>query len=166
MRLVMQSRATRAAFVLALPVMFAACKADSPTEPGNVAKGPIEITSSSNNVFVGDTFSVHATVRDANGHELPGAPVMFASSDTSVAQISDDGQVVTLRAGTARISARSGSLTGELALPVHQLTVSSVTVLGLSDTVASGDIVVFGVRVQGEGGRDVPGRNATLASSN
>src|SRR3954469_24318890 len=92
MRPVMESRATRAAFVLAVPVMFAACKADSPTEPGNVARGPIEITSSSNNVFVGDTFSVHATVRDANGHELPGAPVMFASSDTSVAQISDDGQ--------------------------------------------------------------------------
>src|SRR3954469_10872151 len=98
MRPVMQSRAVRAAFVLALPVMFAACKADSPTEPGNVARGPIEITSSSNNVFVGDTFSVHATVRAAaNGHELPGAPVMFASSDTSVARISDDGQVVTLR---------------------------------------------------------------------
>lgn len=160
------ARATRGAVVVAIPCFFAACRNDSPAEPGTSSSGPIEITASSNDVFVGDVFTVRATVRDANGREIPGAPVSFASSDTSVALVSAGGQVVTLRTGTAHISARSGDLTGELALPVHRLTVSTVTVLGLADTLGMGDVVLFGVHVQGQGGRDVPGRQVKLTSSN
>jgi len=159
-------RMTRAAIVFATSVLFAACNSDSPAGPDITSTGPIEITPSSNDVFVGDVFSLHATVRDASGREIPGAVVTFASSDTTLALVNPAGQVVALREGTAHITARSGDLTGELTLRVHHLTVSSVTVLGLTDTLGSGDVVVFGVRVRGQGGRDVTGRAVKLASSN
>jgi len=160
------ARATRAAIVFATSFFFAACNSDPAAGPGVTSTGPIEITPSSSNVFVGDVFTVHATVRDADGREIPGAQVTFASSDTTLALVGATGQVVALREGTAHITARSGELTGELTVPVHHLTVSSVTLLGLADTLGSGDVVLFGVRVRGQGGRDVPGRAVKLASSN
>src|SRR4029079_15822654 len=44
--------------------------------------------------------------------------------------------------------------------------VLQVSVLGLPDTLASGDVTSFGVQARGEGGRNVLGRLVTLASSN
>jgi hypothetical protein len=51
-------------------------------------------------------------------------------------------------------------------IPTGPTTVSSVLVLGLPDTLASGDVFVFGVRVLDQDGRDVIGRQVKLASSN
>jgi hypothetical protein len=51
-------------------------------------------------------------------------------------------------------------------MPIRRLNVLQVSVLGLPDTLASGDVALFGVRVLGEGARYVMGRAVTLASSN
>lgn len=159
-------RGIRAAAVLAVAFACAGCGSDSFTEPDVSATGPIELTPSSSHVFIGDTFDVHATVRDANGHEVPGAAVTFSSADTSLALVNDDGHVTAIGLGTARIVAHSGALSGELKIVVHDLAVSSVAVVGLPDTLASGDVLVFGVHVLGEGGRTIFGRQVKLASSN
>lgn len=166
MRKSLAGRAARVASVLAIVIGFTACSSDASTEPGLKATGPIEITSSSSEVFMGDSFDVHATVRDASGREIPGAAVTFSTPDSAIAILSETGHVYAFGPGTARIIAHSGDLTSELKIVFHQLTVSSVLILGLPDTLASGDLMMFGVRVVGEGGRTVYGRQVKLESSN
>lgn len=165
MRVSIISRSLRVVAWFATISSFVACGGDPATAP-RPSEGTIAITSSESDVFVGDVFSVSAIVRDSAGHAVPGAAVTFTSADTSIALVSASGQVVTLREGTARIVARSGALSANLVLPVQHLVVSSVTILGLLDTLAAGDISVFGIRALGQGNRDVPGRDVKLASSN
>lgn len=165
MRHARRHRAVQAVSALALIAGMAGCHADA-TGPGLEASGPIALTPSESEVFVGDVFTVHAVVHDASGAEIPNAPVTFASGDTTVALVDGEGQVVPLRAGTASILARSGDLTGELRMPVRLAKVATVTILGLPDTLGAGDVALFGVRVQRANGRDVLGYEVKLASSN
>ncbi|MEP6494481.1 MAG: Ig-like domain-containing protein [bacterium] len=158
------TRLTR--LLAALVVAATACTSESPSGPDLSPKGSIGVTASSNDVVEGDVLSVHAVVRDASGREIPAAPVTWSSADTTVALVSVAGQVTALRPGAARITARSSGLTGDLTLTIQPLKVSQVSLLGLPDTLGSGDISPFGVRVQGPGGRDIVGREVKLASSN
>lgn len=159
-------RAARIASVVSIAIAFTACNSDSSTEPGLTPNGSIEISPSSNEVFVDDNFQLHGTVRDASGREVPNAVVTFSSPDSSLVLVAPSGDAFAVSEGTARIVARSGALTAEVKIVFHHLTVSSVVVLGLPDTLASGDLTMFGVRAIGQGGRTVYGREVKLASTN
>jgi hypothetical protein len=104
-------------------------------------------------------------VRDASGHGSPASAPSWSGSDSTVALVTATGLVSALRPGTVRITAREGTLSATLDLTVRPLTVQSVQVLGLPDTVCAGDVMPFGVRITGEGGRTVTGRAVTLASA-
>jgi hypothetical protein len=165
MRSASRRRSVQAVLSFALIAGVAGCGADA-TAPGLDARGPIAITPSESEAFVGDVFTVHAVVHDVSGQEIPNAPVTFESGDATVALVDADGQVVPVRAGTASIIARSGDLTGELRMPIRLPKVATVTILGLPDTLGAGDVALFGVRVQRANGRDVLGYEVQLASSN
>lgn len=60
----------------------------------------------------GETVLLAATAQDANGHPVPGAIFLWASSDTTVAVVDSAGMVTALRTGIATISATSGPGTG------------------------------------------------------
>ncbi|HET8654783.1 MAG TPA: Ig-like domain-containing protein [Longimicrobiaceae bacterium] len=68
---------------------------------------------------IGDTVSVHATVRDAYGNAVTGAPaVTWSSLDASVAKVSASGVVTAVALGSTRVRATSGSLTGSATVAV------------------------------------------------
>ncbi|MEO8335643.1 MAG: hypothetical protein ABI664_11760 [bacterium] len=151
--------------VSATLVAGAACSPDSSVRPAPTL-GSISIAAILNEVFEDDVVTLHAEVRDAAGRAIPNAPVQWSSADTTRLQITPSGVVTALKPGAAQVTARSGSLIGIYTLAVNRLTVLQVSVLGVPDTLASGDVALFGVRVQGEGAREVFGRAVTLASSN
>ena len=57
---------------------------------------------------VGDTLRLGATVTDANGAAISGAPVVWASLDTLIARVDRYGRVTARDTGNARIVATSG----------------------------------------------------------
>jgi hypothetical protein len=83
------------------------CAGTSTTPPSSVAS--IEIILSSTNVAVGQSIHAVALVRDSAGNAVRGAPVTWASSNRAVADISSDGMVAGLEAGTTTILATSGA---------------------------------------------------------
>lgn len=62
----------------------------------------------------GDTATVSATVRDANGNVVPVAPVSWRSSDTTRVRVSAAGLVTAVADGDAAVTALSGTAAGGL----------------------------------------------------
>jgi len=69
---------------------------------------------------VGDTATFTATVQDQNGVPIAGTTVAWASSDTGVATVSDEGLVTAIANGTATITATVGSLQATATASVAQ----------------------------------------------
>jgi len=70
---------------------------------------------------VGDTATVMAAVADANGREVEGLAVVWASSDASVASIDSTGLVTAIRSGSTAISARAVSLAASARVEVFEI---------------------------------------------
>lgn len=67
---------------------------------------------------VGLASPLAATVRDASGAVVTGAPITWQSSDTTRALIDAGGFVIARAAGTVTITAQSGTLSGSAALTI------------------------------------------------
>lgn len=148
---------------LAAAILAAACS-DSPTTPPPQPPVTVAVTGVVGTIYEGDVATLRATVRDASGAEIPGATVTWSSNDPTIAEVASNGVTTALRNGTARISATHGSASGSIQLAVLRLAVQQVTIVSSPLLLARGDITPIGVRVRGEGGRDVRGRLVTLAS--
>jgi hypothetical protein len=147
---------------VAIVVAAASCASDSPLSPPD---GSVTVTMNLNDVFEWYDFTVRASVRDVNGHTLNNATVTWSSSDTTIVVVDSAGHASALRPGKTQITAQTDGMTGSLAITVRPQAVRQVSVRGLPDTLESGDILVFSVRVQGDGGRDLLGHQVVLASS-
>ncbi len=75
----------------------------------------VEVLAEKSQVVVGETLQVRAVVRDQTGQPIPGAVLTWAVNQPSMATISTSGLVSTRGLGTIRVTARSGSVTGEAA---------------------------------------------------
>jgi Bacterial Ig-like domain (group 2) len=73
---------------------------------------------SSGELFVGKTVQITAQVTDASSNVIPNAPVTFTSSNAAVATVSTGGLVTATGAGTASITAASGSASANFAVTV------------------------------------------------
>lgn len=67
---------------------------------------------------VGEVVQLTATVRDASGHVIPGAPVTWTSSAKAIATVSEAGLVRGIAPGIANITARSGHASGTAQIAV------------------------------------------------
>jgi uncharacterized protein YjdB len=82
---------------------------------------------------IGATLQFTAEVRDANGHAIPNAPVLWASSDPTCVEIDPaSGLATTTGFGTATISATSEPASATAELAVVYLLSSESTLLGFS----------------------------------
>lgn len=71
------------------------------------AAAEIQVTPETLTIGVGRKQTLFAAVFDRQGNVLPTVRVTYASSDTTIVRVADDGTVVGLRAGLARIEARA-----------------------------------------------------------
>jgi serine/threonine-protein kinase len=82
------------------------------------AVGLVTVTPSSLELDAGQTADLAAVVSSVGGTELSDRTVVWRSSNSSVASISDQGTVTALAAGTSVISASSGGQVGEAQITV------------------------------------------------
>ena len=101
----------------------------------------ISISAAADSMVHGDTLRFTAEGADANGHAMEGIDFTWASSDTRVATVDDDGLATGAGPGNAEISAASSGVTGGtelLVVPRVPTTVAvtpdSVTFAALADT--------------------------------
>jgi hypothetical protein len=82
--------------LLAISLLLAACGGDS---TGPVPVASVSVQAPSQEVDVGSTLQLTATVRDASGAELTNRTVTWTSSEESVAEVSPTGLVTGISAG-------------------------------------------------------------------
>jgi hypothetical protein len=81
--------------------------------------GPtVSITPGNSSVALGLSVQLTGTVKDAAGNTQTGQTITWSSSDTLTAKVDANGLLVTGRAGTATISAASGTIRGETSITV------------------------------------------------
>jgi hypothetical protein len=141
-----------AAFAL---LSVAACSDSvAPTNALTVRIDPL-----TDSVFEGDVVQLHARVLDRAGQEVDGAAVTWTVSDTNLAQIGTDGTLTLLRPGAVRVSAQSGGATVPYDLVIGRLVVRQVETTPATFGLGRGDVVQMGVRLLGQGGREILGRS-------
>ncbi len=107
-----------------IPLILAAtlaCGKDAPTYNGPPI-ALIVLTAPNGNVPVGQNLQFSTVVRDVNGDVVTDAPLQWLSSATSVATVTQNGLVTGRAAGTARISARYGTIKDSLEISVSSNT--------------------------------------------
>ena len=94
---------------------------------------------------IGDTAQLSASVQDANGNDISGTDVVWATSDESIATVSSSGLVTAVAWGGVEITATAGTVE-EKALVASMLGLEIRVVLA-SDTVNAGTHVEVAVEV-------------------
>jgi alpha-tubulin suppressor-like RCC1 family protein len=111
---------------LALAVVLAACAEDAvaPDPELQVRSLQISFTDPPDTpLFLpGDTYQLVATAYDSAGRPVPGIPVTWTSSDSTVVSVSSSGELTLLRPGAALITASFGNIARLGALRVEEPT--------------------------------------------
>ncbi|MEP7226246.1 MAG: leishmanolysin-related zinc metalloendopeptidase [Gemmatimonadales bacterium] len=129
---------------------------------------PTTVTLSSSAVSftaLGQTQQLFPAVSDQDGKPLAGADVSWTSSNTGLATVSASGVVTAVGAGTADITARSGSATATVQVTVVQTPTQLLKVSGDAQTSAAGTVLPAPLVVQlnDAGGSPIPGSSAAFA---
>ncbi|MBC8088593.1 MAG: Ig-like domain-containing protein [Phycisphaerae bacterium] len=139
---------------------------DEPTSPLPTPVATLSITAPTAAVYEADTLTLTAVYRDAGGTVVPNAPIIWTVNDSLRAELGATGSFLALKAGTVRISARSGTLSASHDLVIVRPVTQSVSVYIPVPSLAVGDVSTIGVRADGPGGRTLNGRLVTLSSDN
>ena len=132
----------------------------------------VRLSPDSLSIHTGDTARLVATALDEGGSALPGRLVAWASSDTTVARVSQQGLVTAVAVGGANVTAASGGRTAVARVTVTASPqqppppTASVTVTPATATVAIGQTLQLAATVKDAGGIVLPGRTVSWQSSN
>jgi uncharacterized protein YjdB len=80
----------------------------------------VEITPATTTVDLDGSFRLTATVYDSRGNVVPGAPVVWASSDPRIATVDNTGRVLGVTEGSVVITATSGDKAGTAVVNVKK----------------------------------------------
>ncbi len=147
-------------------LVLSSCGSDRSSGPDTGAFPSLSLEVPGGDWYPGDVTTLHAVLRDATGVIVPDAPIAWDLSSASRAEVAAGGETTFLAPGAVTITARSGTLSVSQTIQVRVLAVNSVSILPNELQLRRGDAVLLGVRVQGEGGRDVLGRPVTITSDN
>ena len=113
---------------------------------------------------LGDTVRLTAEARDANGHVVAGAELVWSSDDESVVMVDEDGVVTAVGNGTAGVTVSSGGQSASAMVTVEQQ-VTEVVVTPAADTlVAVGDTVRLTAEARDANGHAVAGAELAWSS--
>jgi uncharacterized protein YjdB len=93
-----------------------------------VPVGSVSVAPGSLSLTPGQTGTLAATVTDANGIVVTNRPVVWSTSDGSIATVSQTGVVTAVASGSATITATSGSKSGTASVSVSPAAVGNVSV--------------------------------------
>lgn len=109
----------------------------------------VTVSPDSISVIIGNTSTLTATVKDADGHTLEGRDVTWKSGNTGIARVDDDGVVTGVAAGATTVTATSGGKSGSAKVvvtlePVDKVTVQDPEHPGDNPTVVEGESLQLG----------------------
>lgn len=157
--------------VLALAAGAATITATSEGKKGTakitvvVAVNAVTVEPDSTSVVIGNTVTLVATVRDADGNAIDGRDVAWSSRNTSVATVNGSGVVTGVAAGTATIDAESEGKTGSAKVVVTPVPAAAVEVTPNPSSVQEGKTVQLGAIPTDAGGDVLFDRAFTWSSS-
>ena len=137
------------------------------TVPPPAPVATVSVTLASPTVTAGQGTTATATLRDAQGNVLTGRPVVWTTSNSNVATVSQSGAVTTVGAGTAAIIATSGTAGGSATITVTAAppVVATVAVsLGTSSLTVGGTTTATAT-VRDASGATISGQTVTWTSS-
>lgn len=155
----------RVAFGLVLAAIAVAC--GDATGPKTEPVASLDISGIPATLYVGNTATLAATPRDADGAVLANRPVTWTSSDTTVAGVSAQGVVTGRKAGDVVIVATSeqASATATLRVTLEPPAVVEITG-GPAAPVVAGTSVQLAAVARNAAGAAIPGRIITWTSAN
>jgi len=127
--------------------------------------GSVEVTPEQASLPVGGVGAFSGVVRSEKGRVILGRTLSWSSSDSEVAQVSDEGRVRPLGTGTAIITASCEGLRASATLSVVPEGVASLRLGPAPATLATGDVLELRCRVVGTTGRELPDRKVRWTSS-
>jgi trimeric autotransporter adhesin len=131
---------------------------------GPVPVASVEVALAKSSMLEGETTNATATTKDASGSVLSGRPISWASSDPTVATVTQAGMVTALKAGSTNVSASSEGRTGTATVTVTALPVASVSVSLGSSSIIIGATTQATSTVKDANGRVLTGRAVTWSS--
>jgi DNA-binding beta-propeller fold protein YncE len=147
--------------IVAAAVLGFSCGGDDVTGP---AVEVVDVSITSPSIFVGQTTTVTATLKDAGGSTITGREVAWLSSAAAVATVSATGLVTGVGAGTATITASSGGRSGTVSLTVVA-PVASVTLTLGSASILAGSTTQATATPKDASGATLSGRTVTWSSA-
>ena len=114
----------------------------------------------------GESRTLTAVVKDANGTVLGDRAITWRSSDNTVATITTTGQVTAFRKGAATITAESEGFEGTLPVTVAGAPVANVDIVGVSQQLEPGDVLTLAARLTDAAGKVLAGREIVWSTSN
>jgi uncharacterized protein YjdB len=126
----------------------------------------VAVQPTTQNLFVGQTAVLSATVTDANGTVVTDRPITWASSNTLVASVSPTGVLTAVAPGSATITASAGGKSGAATVVVTLVPVGSVTVVPATKTLVAGTTTTLTTTVKDANGTIVTDRLVAWTSSN
>ncbi len=155
-------------FIAAASASMTACS-EGGTEPPGGGRQTVEgvaINPASAPVMLGSTLQLSASAVDAQGAEVTGRQVFWASADTTVAVVSETGIVTARRLGAVQIQAVVDGKPAYSLVTVVSRPVGSVAVTPATQSVAAGASVQLQATVRDDQGAVLTGRAVTWLSSN
>jgi trimeric autotransporter adhesin len=127
----------------------------------------VTVTPSASSLAVGSALTLTAVARDSSGNVIESAPISWSSSSPAVASV-QNGVVTGLTAGSAIITAASGTRSGTAAINVTAVTsptVHTVTVSPTSASVAAGATTTLQATARDASNNIISGASFTWQSS-
>ena len=135
------------------------------TEPPPAAVATVTVTLNSGTIAVAQQTSAAAVLRDAGGNVLTGRVVTWSSSNTAVATVTPDGQLLGLAPGAATITATSEGRSGSATLSVTPPVVASITLAPTVVSMTVGQSATVSATLRDAGGAVITGRAPTWTSA-
>lgn len=126
----------------------------------------VSVGLSATSITAGKTATATATLRDPNGVAIGGQTVVWTSSNTAVATVSQSGLVTGVAAGTANITATVGGKSGTAAVTVTAASGASVAIALSKTTLAIGDVAFATTTIRDANGNIIYPFFMTFSSSN
>ncbi len=150
-----------------LTVLTAACidtaapKLEFPDQVAAITVQPAEATTS-----VGKLLPLSALAFDPSGNKLENQDIIWTSTDTSVATVSEKGEVAARRVGSTLITASNGIKTGTATLTVLAPQVASVALSPASASLLAGDTALFSAQPRDDEAQPIGGRSVKWSVAN
>ncbi len=152
--------------LVALVVVVASCGGggDGTTSPpGTVAR--VDITAPSATMEVGQNMQVTVKYYDATSAQLSGKTVSYATSNSSVATVSNSGLITAAAPGPVTITATVDGVQGNLSITVNQVPVFFILITPANPSVRMGETVTLTAQTQDAIGQPLTGRAVSWASA-